>query len=103
MLIVLLSDLAQTAMASPPIGIGGVATNLLEPVAYLSDFIYTACFVIGGSFLFASIIKYVEHCRNPLAVPIGTVVFLLVAGLALLSLPFAYLAVHHGMPYTLMR
>ena len=86
----------------PPTGIGGVANHLLDPVSYLSNFIYTACFVIGGSFVFASIIKYVEHRRNPLAVPISIVIFLLIAGLLLLALPFAYLLVQHGQPYVLL-
>ena len=90
-------------MLPPAAGVGAVANNLMEPVEYLSNFIYTACFVIGGSFVFASIIKYAEHRRNPLAVPIGTPVFLLLAGLALVSLPFAYLVVHHGQPYVLLN
>lgn len=84
-------------------GIGGMANSLMEPVGFASDFIYTMCFVIGGSFLFACIIKYTEHRRNPLAVPASTVVFLLIAGLFLIALPFAYLLIHHGTTYTLLK
>lgn len=69
-------------------GLGKVAQNMLAPVSVMSDFVQAACFVIGGSFLFASIIKYIEHRRSPLMVPISTVVFLVVAGLALIALPF---------------
>ncbi|GEM_PF-1248277 len=68
-------------------GIGQVAENLLEPLGLFSNFIHTACFVLGVSFLFASIIKYIEHRRSPLMVPISTVVFLIIAGAALLLLP----------------
>jgi hypothetical protein len=84
-------------------GLGGVANNLLEPVGFASDFITTGCFILGAGFLFASLIKYVEHRRNEHAVPIGTVVFLLIAGLALVAVPFAYLLVNNGSPYSLIR
>jgi len=89
--------------AAPPSGIGAVANNLMGPVSFLSDFIYSACFVIGGSFVFAGVVKYFEHRRNPLGVTIGTVIFLFLAGLFLISLPFAYLVIHHGSPYTLLK
>lgn len=82
-------------------GIGGVATNLMEPVGLMSDFIGSGCLLIGASFLFASLIKYIEHRRSPLMVPISTVVFLLIAGLILIGLPFLYLLTGYGVPYTL--
>lgn len=84
-------------------GVGRVATNLMEPVSFASDFIYSACFVIGGSFLLASIVKYIDYRRNPFAVPISTVVFLFIAGAILLALPFAYLIINDGTPYSLFR
>lgn len=65
-------------------GVGDVARNLLEPVNLLSDFVHSACFIIGGSFLFACLVKYIEHRRNPIMVPMSTVVFLLIAGLFLI-------------------
>lgn len=68
-------------------GIGGVAENLMDPVRVFSDFIEAACLLIGSSFLFASIIKYIEHRRSPLMVSISTVIFLFIAGLVLLLLP----------------
>jgi hypothetical protein len=91
------------ALAALTTGIGGMANSMMEPVGFMSDFIYTGCFVIGGSFLFASLIKYIEHRRNPLAVTISTVVFLLIAGIFLIALPFAYLVIHNGTPYTLLK
>lgn len=76
-------------------GLGEVANNLMEPVDVLSSFVNTACFAIGGAFLFTSIIKYFEHRRSPLLVPISTVVFLVIAGLILIALPFLpYLTGH---------
>lgn len=77
-----------TVLADDPSGIGEVATNLMAPVGVLSDFVYTACWILGGSFVFASIIKYFEHRRSPLMVPMGTVVFLFLAGGMLIALPF---------------
>jgi hypothetical protein len=72
-------------------GLGSMARNIMEPVGLLSDFVTAACLIIGGSFLFASIIKYKEHRRSPLMVPISTVIFLVVAGLALIGLPFMWM------------
>lgn len=72
-------------------GLGAMATNIMEPVSLLSDFVTAACLIIGGSFIFASIIKYKEHRRSPLMVPISTVIFLIVAGLALIGLPFMWM------------
>lgn len=84
-------------------GIGAVANNLMTPVGLFSDFIYTGCIVLGASFIFAGIIKYIDHRRSPLFVPISTVVFLFFAGILLLILPFAYKFIQHGTPYTLLR
>jgi len=69
-------------------GVGNVADNMMTPVTLFSDLVYTGCLVIGASFLFASIIKYREHRRSPLMVPMSTVVFLLIAGILLVLLPF---------------
>ena len=84
-------------------GVGGMANNLMEPVGLMSDFIGSGCILIGASFLFASLIKYIEHRRSPLMVPISTVVFLLIAGIVLLGLPFLYLLTGYGVPYTLVH
>lgn len=72
-------------------GIGQVAENMMAPVDLFESFVRTGCFVIGGSFIFASIIKYIEHKRSPLMVPLSTVIFLFLAGLFLLFLPFVYM------------
>lgn len=77
--------------ASRNTGLGAMAANIMEPVSLLSDFVTAACLIIGGSFIFASIIKYKEHRRSPLMVPISTVIFLIIAGLALIGLPFMWM------------
>ena len=85
------------------VGMGGVAQNVMVPVSVASDFVSTGCFVIGGSFLFAAIIKYIEHRRSPLMVPISTVIFLFVAGILLILLPLAYKVTDSGIPFSLIR
>lgn len=84
-------------------GIGGMAENIMDPVNVLSDFVHSACILIGGSFLFASLIKYVEHRRSPLMTPISTVVFLLIAGLILVLLPLVSYVTSNGIPYSLLK
>lgn len=91
------------AYSEDAIGIGGVAHHIMGPVSLFSDFIYTACFILGGSFLFAGVIKYIDHRRSPLQIPLSTVVFLFFAGLLFLLIPFAYLLIEHATPYSLMR
>ena len=89
--------------AAGPVGLGEVAQNMMEPVGLMSDFVYSACLVIGGSFLFASIVKYFEHRRSPLMVPISTVVFLLIAGLLLIAMPFLSLIGDGAIRYSLFQ
>lgn len=84
-------------------GLGGVAVNMLEPVTVVSDFVDTGCLVVGIGFIFASIVKYIEHRRSPLMVPISTVVFLLIAGIVLVLLPFLSTFTDSGIPYSLFK
>lgn len=101
-LILYLSPVLAMAKGEPT-GIGLVANNLMQPVNVFSDFVQTACILIGGCFLFASIIKYFEHKRSPLMVPLSTVIFLLIAGIILILLPFLSVLTEHGVPYSLMK
>jgi|SRR5579862_6737516 len=71
--------------------LGTVANNLMQPVNLFESFLNTACFLLGGSFVFASIIKYLEHRRSPLMVSISTVVFLFIAGFLLVLFPFLHM------------
>lgn len=84
-------------------GFGGVATNLLDPISVFSDFVDSACLVIGGAFLFASLIKYIEHRRSPTMVTMSTVVFLLIAGILLLILPLTSYISEGGFHYSLFN
>lgn len=102
-IVAIISSLFAQVYAVQPTGIGGMARNMMEPVALFSDFVYTGCIVIGGSFVFASIIKYFEHRRSPLMVPISTVVFLFIAGGLLLLLPFLAYIDPNGIRYSLFR
>ncbi len=89
-LILIVCALPQWVLAASShqvLGIGGVAENLLQPVSLASSFVNTACYVIGASFIFASIIKYFEHRRSPLMVTLGTVLFLFFSGVVLVLLP----------------
>lgn len=99
---ILLLPLFAFAEESAPYAIGQVAENLLQPVDLMADFVHSACFLIGFSFLFATVVKYFEHRRSPLMVPISTVVFLLIAGIALILLPFLANFSEGGVHYSLM-
>ncbi len=101
--LVMLTFIPVTAMAVDKSGIGGMALELLDPVTVVSDFVHSACIVIGGAFLVASFIKYLEHRRSPLMMPISTVIFLAVAGLVLLLLPLISYVTSNGVPFTLLR
>ena len=94
---------AETSHNPDELGAGKVARTMLEPLSVLSDLINTLCFVIGGSFLFASIIKYIEHKRSPLMVPISTVFYLFLIGLILVLLPFISMITESGITYSLLR
>lgn len=94
---------AFSSVKKRPEGIGKVANTMMDPVTLFSDMVYTGCLVIGASFLFAAIVKYVEHKRSPLMVPMSTVVFLVIAGLVLLILPFLSLVDGNAVQYTFFR
>lgn len=96
--------IASTTQAARNLsGFGGVASNMIEPVSLFSDFVFSACFIIGSSFVFASLIKYIEHRRSPLMVPISTVIFLLIAGILLILLPFTSYITETGVHYSLFK
>lgn len=80
--------LADDTSGNQLVGLGGVAQNMMAPVSMLAGLVHGACFVIGGCFLFTAIVKYFEHRRSPMLVPMSTVVFLFIAGILLILLPF---------------
>jgi len=76
--------------ATKPAGIGYVAQSIMEPVSILSEFVTTASMVIGISFLFGALFRYMQHRVNPLAAPISTVLLLLFLGAMLILLPYSH-------------
>jgi hypothetical protein len=81
--------------------LGGFADSMSEPVQVISNFVNVGCIIIGVACLFAAIVKYFEHRRSPLHVPLGTVIWLVIIAVALLALPFTYLLTGYGVPFTL--
>lgn len=100
---ILLFFVPLLALAKQPSGIGGMAANLMSPVSVLSDFVSSGCLLLGVSFLFASIVKYIEHKRSPLMVPISTVVFFIIAGIVLIAIPVCSYLYEYGVPYSLFK
>lgn len=82
-------------------GFGDIASNMLEPVGILSDFIGTASIIVGMCAIFAGFFRYMEYRKNPLVSPISTVILLIVIGVILVSLPFIYRLTESGIPYHL--
>lgn len=103
MLIPILSIAAHQGSPAPVTGLGQVARNLMEPVGLFADFVHSACIIIGAAFLFAAFIKYIEHRRSPLMVPISTVIFLLIAGIVLILLPFLSYLNENAVQYSLLK
>jgi hypothetical protein len=89
----------STSIAANDQSIGKFATELMEPVGILSDFVSTTAFIIGFSCLFASFLRFMQYRVNPLASPISTVIVLFVLGIVLLCLPFTYLLIGTGIPF----
>jgi hypothetical protein len=84
-------------------GIGQMAENLMEPLGLVLHLIYVACFMAGGGFIFASIIKYMEHRQSPLMVPISLVVTLFFSGMILIFLPFLSYLTGNGFLYVFTK
>jgi hypothetical protein len=80
-------------------GIGGLAENLLEPIAIISDFINSAAIILGASALMAAILKYKQYRKNPHASPLGKIIWLFIIGVVLVFLPLVYKLTESGIPY----
>lgn len=93
--------LAQAEDALKPTGWGEVASNLMEPVTIVSNFVGTASFVVGVTCIFGAFLRYTQHRKNPLVAPMSTIVLLLVIGIVLIFLPFVYLLTDSGIPFSL--
>jgi hypothetical protein len=100
--IMLLMLLGQSAYAFKSLSLGSIADNMTEPMEIVSAFVSVGCLIVGVACIFASLVKYFEHRRSPLHVPLSTVIWLLIIGLALLALPFAYLVTGNGIPFAIL-
>ena len=92
--------MSQAALAYNDLSFGSVAQNITEPIEVVSGFVSVGSLIVGVACLFASIVKYFEHRRSPLYVPISTVVWLVIIGLLLLILPFSYIITENGIPFS---
>jgi hypothetical protein len=71
--------------------IGEFAAGLMEPVSILNKFMTTGSVVLGIVCIFSAFLRYMQHRVNPMAQPLGNVVFLFLLGGALIGLPFMHL------------
>lgn len=65
-----------------------VTNHLMESAVVATDFFYLVYVILGTAFVTASVIKFFERRVNPLGVRISQIVFLLVAGLFMLVMPY---------------
>jgi hypothetical protein len=79
--------------------LGQLASNIMVPLGLLLNLLYMACFIVGASLIFASVIKYLEHRQNPLVASISLVITLFVSGTMLIFLPFISYLTGHGYLY----
>lgn len=98
--LILMSLVSHLAFAM--VSLGTIADNITEPIEIVSGFVSIGCLIVGVACMFAALVKYFEHCKSPLAVPISTVIWLVLIGIALLALPFAYMITGNGIPFTVL-
>ncbi len=87
--------------ASRAEGIGQFAGQLIEPVTILSNFVSTGSFIVGVMVLISALMRYMQYRVNPLAVPLSTVIVLLLLGIMLVALPFVYMLTGAGIPFSI--
>jgi hypothetical protein len=90
--------LMTSVATAEPVSLGSISENITEPIEIVSGFVSVGCLIVGFSCFFAAIVKYCEYRRNPLAVPVSKVIWLIIIGILLLLLPFAYLITGEGIP-----
>lgn len=73
-----------------PVGISGIATNIMGSFGPIAKLITGGSFLAGLGFAFAAILKFKAHRDNPTQIPIGTPIALILVAGALLYLPFLF-------------
>lgn len=76
------------SLATTKGGFGGIAKNIHQPVSGVIEIVKSIVLVVGIGMLVGALIKYKQHRSNPVEVTIGSVITLLLAGLALIGLTF---------------
>lgn len=88
--IVGLWGLSRVSLADNDFGFGEIAVYFTEPIKAATSVVSNASIVVGVSFLFAALLRYLQYRVNPLAAPISNVIFLLILGIVLVCLPLIY-------------
>lgn len=74
----------------PQGGLGDMASSMMGSTNFVRDTVGLGSLVVGGTFLFASFIRYKQYRINRLAAPLSTVITLFILGILLLGLGLAY-------------
>jgi hypothetical protein len=96
LLLVSLLLLNNSVFADSSVDLGIMASNIIGPLEMASSFVAVACLLVSVSCLFAAVVKYFAHRRNPLAVPMGKVVWLIIVAIMLLLIPVSFVLSGHG-------
>lgn len=79
-----------TYAASGVGGIGVIAANVTGQLSNIAKLITAAAYVAGFAFAVGAIVKFKAHKDNPTQIPVGTPIFLLAVGAALIFLPSVF-------------
>ncbi len=69
-------------------GFGEVAANIYEPVSMVIHLVRGVSIISGAGLVIGSILRYIEYRRNPVAVRLSAVIFMLLFGIALIIVGF---------------
>ena len=97
LMFILLMSSVRPIFAAQSLGIGDVATNMMEPVSLFSNFINTSCLILGVTFLLTSLLKYLEYRRTHMHISLGTIWFFFTTGTFLIILPLVSYLKARGM------
>lgn len=80
-------SLIYAADRSSPPSMGGIASNVLEPIGIFTNAVYSICYILGAAFIMGSVVRYREYRENPSQTPISRPIAILLFGIVLLSIP----------------
>ena len=94
LLLTVLASFYSVALADA--SLGGMANAALAPVVGVGKILSDLSIVAGIGLLFGSVVQYRAHRENPTQVRLSTPVFLIIAGAALILLPFIGAITHYA-------